>query len=251
MVSSHMANMTLIPLCDHLLFPPQMSQALKDHIWTQLGLSYSIKQIYYKHKAIWWARINAGKVMTRDDFIRQQNITYLDHKHKKGSWRLHQNPTISLRTWAFSHPDDVFYFQDASEDNGIHVPFTIGIQTPSQLQAMVSLGDNGAISMDATFNTNDVKFHLFTLMVFDAHRIGVLVAWIIISHQTCDDLVEWLTPLKTKLLRKNPKWKPSCFIVDDVPQKLRALWWVLFSFCLFLSFYVHATISKFHPTFSI
>jgi hypothetical protein len=35
---------------------------------------------------------------------------------------------------------------------------------------MVSLGDNGLISMDATFDTNDVKFHLFTLMVFDAHR---------------------------------------------------------------------------------
>jgi len=65
----------------------------------------------------------------------------------------------------------VFYFQDASEDNGIHVPFTIGIQTPSQLQAMVSLGDNKVISMDANFGTNDVKFHLFTLMVFDAHRI--------------------------------------------------------------------------------
>ncbi len=29
------------------------------------------------------------------------------------------------------------------------------------------------------------------------------------------------------------------------------MWWVLFSFYLFLSFYVHATISKFHPTFSI
>jgi hypothetical protein len=99
----------------------------------------------------------------------------------------------------------VFYFQDASEDNGIHVSLTIMIQTPSQLQAMVSLGDNGAISMDATFNTNDVKFHLFTLMVFDAHHIGVLVAWIIISRQTCDDLVEWLTPMKTKLVRKNPK----------------------------------------------
>jgi len=112
---------------------------------------------------------------------------------------------ISLRTWAFSHPNDVFYFQDASEDNGIHVPFTIGIQTPSQLQAMVLLGDNGAISMDATFGTNDVKFHLFTLMVFDAHHIGVLVAWIITSCQTCDDLVEWLTPLKTRLLRKNLK----------------------------------------------
>jgi hypothetical protein len=99
----------------------------------------------------------------------------------------------------------VFYFQDASEDNGIHVPFTIRIQTASQSQAMISLGDNGAISMDATFGINDVKFHLFTLMVFDAHRIGVPIAWIITSLQTCNDLMEWLTPLKTKLLRKNPK----------------------------------------------
>ncbi len=148
----------------------------------------------------------------------------MDHKHKKGSWCLHQNQAISLHTWAFSHLDDVFYFQDASEDNGIHVPFTRRIQTPFQLQAMVSLGDNGAISMDATFDTNDVKFHLFTLMVFDAHHTRMLVAWIIIIRQTCDDLVEWLTPSKTKLQRKNPKWKPSCFIVDDAPQELRALW---------------------------
>jgi hypothetical protein len=43
-----MANMTLIPLHDHLFFAPRMSQALKDHIWTQLGLGYTIKQIYEK-----------------------------------------------------------------------------------------------------------------------------------------------------------------------------------------------------------
>jgi len=71
--------------------------------------------------------------MIRDDFIRQLDIAYLDREHKKRSWRLHQNLAISFHTWAFSHPDDVFYFQNASEDNGIHVPFTIGIQTPSQL----------------------------------------------------------------------------------------------------------------------
>jgi len=74
--------------------------------------------------------------------------------------------------------------------------------------------------MDVTFGTNDVKFQLFTLMVFDAHRIGVLVAWIITSHQTCNDLVAWSIILKAKLLRKNPKWKPPCFIIDNVPQKL-------------------------------
>jgi hypothetical protein len=113
--------------------------------------------------------------MTRDAFIKQ-DIAYLDGKQKKRSWRLHQNPSISLHTWTFIHPDDVFYFQDANEDNGIHVPFTIGIQTPFQLQAMVSLSDNGVISMDATFSTNDVKFHLFTLMVFDAHCTRVSFA---------------------------------------------------------------------------
>jgi hypothetical protein len=50
-------------------FAPWMSQAFKDHIWTQLGLGYIVKQIYDKHKAIWRARINTG-VVTRDDFIR-------------------------------------------------------------------------------------------------------------------------------------------------------------------------------------
>jgi hypothetical protein len=164
-------------------------------------------QIYDKHKAIWWVKINARKAMTRDDSIKQQDIVYLDRKHKKRSCRLHKNSAISLYTWAFSHPNDVFYFQNANEDNGIHVPFTIGIQTPSQLQAMVSLCDNEVISMDATFSTNDVKFHLFTFMVFDAHHIIMPVAWMITSCQTCDDLVKWLIPLKTKVLKKNPKWK--------------------------------------------
>jgi len=37
---------------------------------------------------------------------------------------------------------------------------------------MLSYGHNGAISMDATFGTNDMKFHLFTLMGFNDHRTG-------------------------------------------------------------------------------
>jgi hypothetical protein len=65
--------------------------------------------------------------MTKDDFIKQQDIAYLDCKHKRKSWRLDKNPAISLNTWAFSHPNDVIYFQDANENNGVHVSFTIGI----------------------------------------------------------------------------------------------------------------------------
>jgi hypothetical protein len=144
----------------------------------------------------------------------------LDHKNTKKSWRLSQNQAISFHTWAFSHPNDVFYFQDASRDNGIHVPFIIGIQTLSQLQTMVSLSHNGAISMDGTFSTNDVKFHFFTLMVFDAHLTKVPIAWIITSLLNMQLFGGLATSLKTKLLRKKLKWKPSCFNVDDVPQEV-------------------------------
>jgi hypothetical protein len=35
---------------------------------------------------------------------------------------------------------------------------------------MFQLGHNGAISMDATFGTNDVKYHLFTLMGFETTK---------------------------------------------------------------------------------
>jgi hypothetical protein len=43
---------------------------------------------------------------------------------------------------------------------------------------MFQFGHNEFISMDAMVGTNDVKYHLFTLMVFDFHRIGALVAWL-------------------------------------------------------------------------
>jgi hypothetical protein len=59
-------------------YAPHMSQALKDHIWAQLSLGYITKQIYDKHKAISWERVDASQSMTRDDFIRLQDIAYLD-----------------------------------------------------------------------------------------------------------------------------------------------------------------------------
>ncbi len=70
----------------------QMSQALKDHIWIYLSLGYIVKQIYDKHKSICWQCVNVGEAMTRDDFIRHQDIAYLDRKHKKKSWQLKKKP---------------------------------------------------------------------------------------------------------------------------------------------------------------
>jgi hypothetical protein len=102
----------------------------------------------------------------------------LNQKHKKGSWRLHTNPVISIQYWTLQHPEDVFFFQHVGEIKGIQIPFTIGIQTPTQCDSMLSYGHNGAIYMDATFGSNDMKLRLFSLMGFDDHHIGVLLAWI-------------------------------------------------------------------------
>ncbi len=80
---------------------------------------------------------------------------------------------------------------------------------------MVSLGDNGAMSMDATFGTNDVKFHLFTLMVFNAHRIGVLMKRpmkITLKNHgllICANLWHWMIPpsmWKKKRIKTNFKF---------------------------------------------
>jgi hypothetical protein len=35
-------------------YAPCISLTLKDHIWTQLSLGYTTKEIYDKHKIIWW-----------------------------------------------------------------------------------------------------------------------------------------------------------------------------------------------------
>ncbi len=71
--------------------------------------------------------------------------------------------------------------------------------------------------MDAMFGTNDVKYHLFTLMTFDFHCTWVLIVCVITNPQTCEDMVEWLNALQAKFLSHMPHWKPSCSIVDDAP----------------------------------
>jgi len=78
-------------------YVPCMSQTLKDHIWAQLSLGDIVKWIYDKHKTIWLEHVNVGQSMTWDDFIRLQDSTYLDWKHRKRSCRSHTNPVISIQ----------------------------------------------------------------------------------------------------------------------------------------------------------
>ncbi len=62
--------------------------------------------------------MNVGEQMTQDDFLQFQDIACLDRKHKRSTWCLHTNLTLSIQSWVYVHLHDVFYFQDASEGNG-------------------------------------------------------------------------------------------------------------------------------------
>jgi hypothetical protein len=54
---------------------------------------------------------------------------------------------------------------------------------------MLKWGHIGTICMDTTLGTNNMKFHLFTLIVFDELRNGVPIAWIITSQRNEEDFV--------------------------------------------------------------
>ena len=161
------------------------------------------------------------------------------------------------------------YFFSQDRDDVVGYPFILGIQMQWQFEAMLRWAHHGAISMDATFGTNHMKFHLFTLMVFDDFRNGVPIAWIITSRQKEEDLIQWLTALRAKAMKVQPEWRPSCFIVDDAIHERNAIKYVIFpcdflfalnfspfifisiitikfSFCIHFEFLVLSNIITFH-----
>jgi len=100
-------------------------------------------------------------------------------EQKKGSWHLHANLVISIESWALQHSEDVFFFPRCWCNQWDSSPIHHKYANTKSCESMLSYGHNGAISTDAAFGTNDMKFHLFTLMGFDDHHMGVFLTWII------------------------------------------------------------------------
>jgi hypothetical protein len=88
---------------------------------------------------------------------------------------------------------------------------------------MLTIGHNGTISMGATFRANDMKYHLFTLMGFDAHHNKNHITWVITSRQIVGFGGVAQSFEGKDLGYHAPNWKPSCFINDDTPQE--SWWW--------------------------
>ncbi len=76
-----------------------------------------------------------------------------------------QDP-ISVRMWVLKNPDSIFFYvqhalMDFNSQTQDDIPFTLGIQTPWQLEIMQKFGHGSVLPFDRTFGTNQSKVHLF------------------------------------------------------------------------------------------
>ena len=68
-----------------------------------------------------------------------------------------------------------------------------------------------------------MQYQLYTLMVFDKHRNGVPIAWVISSRNTTGDLSNWLSSLFIDGLKECSDWIVRAFITDDAVAEIEAL----------------------------
>ena len=77
-----------------------------------------------------------------------------------------------------------------------------------------------------------LQFHLYSVLVFDAHHDGIPEAWIITSSSTIINTQAWLTALRDRVLDLNKSWEANAWMVDDAEAEIQALQYVFFLFLL-------------------
>jgi hypothetical protein len=146
-----------------LAYTTPVFHKLKQFIWTQLKLGYTWNKFMTNTKNFGGheqMRLNRWPMMISHN----QDIAYLDQKHKEEHLALAHKPSALHSITGLCSSWWCFLFLGCRWNEWDLGPFQL---SPTQLQAMLQFGHNGLISMDATFGTNDVKYHSFTLMAFD------------------------------------------------------------------------------------
>jgi hypothetical protein len=90
--------------------------------------------------------------------LAKKQVDELRQKH-------HKDP-ISVKMWVLKNPNSVFFYvqhapMDLNSQTQDDTPFTLGIQTPWQLEIIQKFGHGNVVSFDATFGTNQSNVRLF------------------------------------------------------------------------------------------
>ncbi|KAG0618725.1 hypothetical protein M758_4G088100 [Ceratodon purpureus] len=217
---------------DRSAFSAHLSPEIRSFVEDCLRRKDTPIQIMKKHIDLLKQYQAQGKDITRDLFLTTKDIRNISGKLAQETYMLHKNDAQSVRMWVQRNPEKVFYYTESNKEKpvpvpgeltGSNMPFTIGIQTEWQRKMMLEHGHRSGISVDATFGTNEKKFPLYTLMVFDEWHNGVPVAFVLTSKCAEVNLTPWMRALNERMVEEKPDWEPAAFIVDCAQGEINAI----------------------------
>ena len=61
------------------------------------------------------------------------------------------------------------------------------------------------------------------MLAFDDHFNGYPVAFVLASDSKAATMETWLRALNERALKKDPTWRPSCFVTDCDDAEIKAI----------------------------
>jgi hypothetical protein len=158
-------------------------------------------------------------------FLREWDVHNFASDLRKNIYERHPNNAESVRLWVQANPDHVFFYLEfgdvkttlLGELNRENMPFVIGIQNQFQFQMMLEHRHESAVSLDATFGTNQPKVRLPTSVEFPSLFACSHYGFLSRSRTTGDSLA--VSPGKSLAKVQGPvlSLMPSCMIVLQFP----------------------------------
>ena len=124
----------------------------------------SLAHVMADHKAEVLRCAHSNLPATRDTFVLPHDVYNIANKLAKELWEKHKRDRISVQMWTLSNPNSFYHYNefgniDINEPPTDDDPFCLAIQIKWQLKMMVEHGDKRALSIDATFGTNEPQVH--------------------------------------------------------------------------------------------
>lgn len=140
----------------------RLSQATKDWIQASLRSGKSPAQVMADHKLEVMRCAKLNLPATRDTFVLPHDIGNIAKALAKELWEKHPRDALSVRMWTLENQESWYHYNEygniqLNDPPPNDDPFCLAIQTDWQLEMMVRHGHQRALSMDATFGTNEPK----------------------------------------------------------------------------------------------
>lgn len=202
---------------------PWLSFEMKRWVFALLCAGFTVHQVFDRHVRALHERQqrNLAYHISRDDFLTPKDVSNIAKQLAHIRHEADDDDALSTRLWCLLNKGDVFIYQEQSAAD--NVDFILGLQTDWQLDMMLKFGHDRLLAMNSTLGTNEFKFHLYTILVFDQHHSGIPVAWAITSSSGTATTKQWLLELFNRAILKSPEWKPNAFVVDDVAVEIDAI----------------------------